>query len=132
MTGWQPTPARGASAFLARQFGGPSGLAGIDPSPVARKSARCRNAAAIKAGRLALMTGDAKAAVAFGPADLIVACHILYFWALATDLIVARAAVAARVEFGGLDMRHLPVDSAAWTLTHAAGFFRNPANKNVF
>ena len=90
MTGWQPTPARGASAFLARQFGGPSGLAGIDPSPVARKSARCRNAAAIKAGRLALMTGDAKAAVAFGPADLIVACHILYFWALATDLIVAR------------------------------------------
>jgi len=81
MTGWQPTPARGASAFLARQFGGPSGLAGIDPSPVARKSARCRNAAAIKAGRLALMTGDAKAAVAFGPADLIVACHVLYFWA---------------------------------------------------
>jgi len=45
---------------------------------------------------------------------------------------MARAAVAARVEFGGLDMRHLPVDSAAWTLTHAAGFFHNPANKNVF
>jgi hypothetical protein len=28
MTRRQPTPARGASAFLARQFGGPSGLVG--------------------------------------------------------------------------------------------------------
>lgn len=28
MTGRQPIPARGASAFLARQFGAPSGLAG--------------------------------------------------------------------------------------------------------
>ena len=131
-------PARGASALLARQFGGPSGLAGhvvtrllargngrfnrwlvneistalpvphtvielgygpgialheilrrypvarvigIDPSPVARTSARRRNAAAIKARRLALVTGDAEAGVACGPADLIVACHVLYFWA---------------------------------------------------
>lgn len=138
MTGRQPTPARGASAFVARQFGGPSGLAGhvvtrllargngrfnrwlvneistalpfprtvielgygpgialheiarrypgarvigIDPSPVARKSARRRNAAAIKAGRLALVTGDAEVGVTYGPADLIVACHVLYFWA---------------------------------------------------
>jgi len=138
MTGRQPTPTRSASAFLARRFGGPSGLAGhlvtrllargnagfnrwlvneistalpvphtvielgygpgialqeilrsypaarvigIDPSPVVRKSARRRNAAAIKAGRLALATGDAEAAVAYGPADLIVACHVLYFWA---------------------------------------------------
>ena len=137
MTSRQPTPARSAPAFLARQFGGPSGLAGhvvtrllargnagfnrwlvneistalpvphtvielgygpgialqeilrrypvarvigIDPSPVVRKSARRRNAAAIKAGRLALVTGDAEAAVAYGPADLIVACHVLYFW----------------------------------------------------
>jgi SAM-dependent methyltransferase len=137
MTGRQPTPARSASAFLARQFGGPSGLAGhvvtrllargnarfnrwlvneistalpvphtmielgygpgialqeilrrypaarvtgIDPSPVVRKSARRRNAAAIKAGRLALVTGDAGAAAAYGPADFIVACHVLYFW----------------------------------------------------
>ncbi len=109
MTGRQPSPARSASAFLARQFGGPSGLAGhlvtrvptrgnarfnrwlvneistalpvphtvielgcgpgialqeilrrypaarvigIDPSLVVRKSARRRNAAAIKAERL--------------------------------------------------------------------------------
>ena len=137
MTGRQPTPARGAPAFLARQFGAPSGLAGhvvtrllargngqfnrwlvneistalpvphtvielgygpgialheivrryplarvtgIDPSPVARTSARRRNAAAIKAGRLALVTGDAGAAAAHGPADLIMACHVLYFW----------------------------------------------------
>lgn len=138
MTGRQRTPARGASAFLARQFGGPTGLAGhvvtrllargnrrfnrwlvneistalpvphtvielgygpgialhelqrrhpaarvigIDPSPVARKSARRRNAAAIKAGHLALVAGDAGTAAAYGPAELIVACHVLYFWA---------------------------------------------------
>lgn len=138
MTSRQPTPARSAPAFLARQFGGPSGLAGhvvtgllargnagfnrwlvneistalpvphtvielgygpgialheilrrypaarvtgIDPSPVVRKSARRRNAAAMNAGRLALVTGDAEAAAAYGPADLIVACHVLYFWA---------------------------------------------------
>lgn len=137
MTSRQPTPARSASAFVARQFGRPSGLAGqvvtrllargnagfnrwlvneistalplphtvielgygpgialeeilrrypvarvigIDPSPVVRKSARRRNAAAIKAGRLALVTGDAEAAAAYGPAGLVLACHVLYFW----------------------------------------------------
>jgi SAM-dependent methyltransferase len=53
---------------------------GIDPSPVAQTTARRRNAAAIKAGRLELVSGDVQAAVACGPADLIVACHVLYFW----------------------------------------------------
>lgn len=54
---------------------------GIDPSVVALKSARRRNAGAIEAGRLTLITGDLLAAIEYGPADLILACHVLYFWA---------------------------------------------------
>lgn len=53
---------------------------GIDPSAVVLKSARHRNADAIRAGRLELVVGDVATAAAYGPADLIVACHVLYFW----------------------------------------------------
>ena len=34
-----------------------------------------------------------------------------------------------RLEFAGLDMRHLPADSGSVDLTHAAGPFCNPAIK---
>ena len=56
-----------------------SRIVGIDPSPVVLKSARRRTSAAIAAGRLELVTGDSSKAPGFGPADLIVATHVLYF-----------------------------------------------------
>jgi SAM-dependent methyltransferase len=54
---------------------------GVDPSTVVLRSARRRNASAIGAGRLKLVTGDTQTSITYGPADLIVACHVLYFWA---------------------------------------------------
>jgi SAM-dependent methyltransferase len=55
-------------------------IVGIDPSPLVLRSAERRNERAISAGRLRLVNGDARTAGAHGPADLIVACHVLYFW----------------------------------------------------
>lgn len=55
-------------------------VTGVDPSTVVLKSARRRNAHAIAAGRLTLVAGDTQASIAYGPADVIVACHVLYFW----------------------------------------------------
>jgi SAM-dependent methyltransferase len=55
-------------------------VTGIDPSTVVLKSARRRNAKAIATGRLRLVTGDTQTPATYGPADLIVACHVLYFW----------------------------------------------------
>jgi hypothetical protein len=31
-------------------------------------------------GRLTLTTGDSRAAAGYAPADLVLACHVLYFW----------------------------------------------------
>ena len=56
-------------------------VVGVDRSPVVLKSARRRNAMAIASGRLTLVTGDLKNAVGYAPADLVLACHVLYFWA---------------------------------------------------
>ena len=56
-------------------------VVGVDPSPVVLKNARRRNAPAIADGRLTLVTGDIERAAAHGPADLALACHVLYFWA---------------------------------------------------
>jgi SAM-dependent methyltransferase len=55
-------------------------IVGIDLSRVVLKSAERRNRKATSAGRLRLVNGDARTAGAHGPADLIVACHVLYFW----------------------------------------------------
>ena len=56
-------------------------VVGVDRSPVVLKSARRRNAMAIASGRLTLVTGDLENAAGYAPADLVLACHVLYFWA---------------------------------------------------
>jgi SAM-dependent methyltransferase len=56
-------------------------VVGVDRSPLVLKSARRRNAVAIAGGRLTLVTGDLEKAVGYAPADLVLACHVLYFWA---------------------------------------------------
>jgi SAM-dependent methyltransferase len=55
-------------------------VVGVDQSSVVLKGARRRNAAAIDDGRLTLVRGDIEQAVGYGPAGLVVACHVLYFW----------------------------------------------------
>jgi SAM-dependent methyltransferase len=56
-------------------------VVGVDRSPVVLKSARRRNAPAVADGRLTLAAGDdAGKAVGRTPADLVLACHVLYFW----------------------------------------------------
>jgi SAM-dependent methyltransferase len=56
-------------------------VVGVDPSSVVLKSARRRNAPAIAGGRLTLVTGGIETAAGYAPADLVLACHVLYFWA---------------------------------------------------
>jgi SAM-dependent methyltransferase len=56
-------------------------VVGVDPSPVVLKSARRRNTLAIAGGRLTLATGGIEKAAGHTPADLVLACHVLYFWA---------------------------------------------------
>ncbi|MDR2985689.1 MAG: class I SAM-dependent methyltransferase [Nocardiopsaceae bacterium] len=56
-------------------------VVGVDRSPVVLKNARRRNALAIARGRLSLATGDVETASGYAPADLVLACHVLYFWA---------------------------------------------------
>jgi SAM-dependent methyltransferase len=55
-------------------------VVGVDRSTVVLKSARRRNAGAIDNGRLTLVPGDSELAAGFAPADLVLACHLLYFW----------------------------------------------------
>ena len=54
---------------------------GTDPSPVVLTSARRRNSRALAEGRLTLVAGDIAKAAGYAPADLVLACHVLYFWA---------------------------------------------------
>ena len=54
-------------------------VVGVDPSPVALKSARRRNTP-IANGRLTLVTGDIEQVPAHPPAGRVLACHVLYFW----------------------------------------------------
>jgi SAM-dependent methyltransferase len=56
-------------------------VVGVDPSFVVLKSARRRNTSAIADGRLTLITGNIETAAGYTPADLVLACHVLYFWA---------------------------------------------------
>jgi SAM-dependent methyltransferase len=56
-------------------------VAGVDPSAVMAREARRRNRAAVRAGRVALVQGDA-VALPFPDASFTKACaiHALYFW----------------------------------------------------
>ena len=56
-------------------------VVGADPSATVLRNARRRNARAIEAGRLVLVTGDIGTVAGHAPADLVLACHVLYFWA---------------------------------------------------
>jgi trans-aconitate methyltransferase len=53
---------------------------GVEQSSAMLGQARRRNAAALAAGRLELVQGDASTAQRFAPLDLILAVHVLYFW----------------------------------------------------
>jgi SAM-dependent methyltransferase len=55
-------------------------VVGADSSAVVLNSARRRNGRAVADGRLTLVTGDIAKAVGYAPADLVLACHVLYFW----------------------------------------------------
>lgn len=74
---------------------------GADPSPTMQGQARRRNHDDVKKGRLRLVEGDAQAAAAFSPVDLVVAVHVLYFWhqpardlALVADLLAPTGCLA--------------------------------------
>ena len=56
-------------------------LFGVDRSAAMVAQATTRNRAAIAAGRLRLVRGGASAVSAFAPLDLILAVHVIYFWA---------------------------------------------------
>lgn len=70
---------------------------GADPSPAALSQATRRNRDAARTGRLRVLQGDASALTVYGPFDLIVAVHVVYFWHDQTDL----TAVSAMLEPGG-------------------------------
>jgi SAM-dependent methyltransferase len=55
-------------------------LWGVDLSPEMLSQARRRNSEAVKAGRLALIRGDAGSLHQLAPVDLVFASHVLYFW----------------------------------------------------
>lgn len=56
-------------------------LFGVDRSAAMVTQATNRNRAAIAAGRLRLVQGEASAVAAFAPLDLMLAVHVIYFWA---------------------------------------------------
>lgn len=53
---------------------------GVDPSPEMLAQARRRNAAEVRSGRLTLLLGDVTSLAELPRADLILACHVIYFW----------------------------------------------------
>lgn len=53
---------------------------GADPSPASLSQATRRNRDAARTGRLRVLQGDASTLAAYGPFDLIVAVHVVYFW----------------------------------------------------
>jgi trans-aconitate methyltransferase len=73
-----PGPGVGLEALLA-QFPDAK-VWGVDVSSVMLSQARKRNQAAVTAGRLTLIEGGVSALSASGPADIVMANHVLYFW----------------------------------------------------
>jgi trans-aconitate methyltransferase len=73
-----PGPGVGLEALLARF---PDARTwGVDISSVMLSQSRRRNAAAVSAGRLTLLKGDASALSAGAPVDIVMANHVVYFW----------------------------------------------------
>ena len=84
---------------------------GLDRSAPMIAQATARNRAAIDAGRLQLEHGDVAAIGKFAPLDVIVAVHVIYFWAdPVTPLSGMRAALTAdgTLALGYLPRPHMP------------------------
>lgn len=71
-------PGVGLAALLSAFPG--AHVLGADPAPALAGHAAGPNRAAIDAGRLRLVQGDASSLNAYHPIDLVVAVHVLYFW----------------------------------------------------
>lgn len=78
-----PGPGVGLEALLGRFD--QAQVWGVDLSSVMLGQARKRNRAAVASGRLTLVEGGATALAASAPADLVMANHVLYFWAHPED-----------------------------------------------
>lgn len=78
-----PGPGVGLQALLGRFDR--AQVWGVDLSSVMLGQARHRNRSATASGRLTLIEGDAAALAACAPADLVMANHVLYFWAHPED-----------------------------------------------
>lgn len=74
-----PGPGVGLEVLLARFPR--AHVWGVDLSPVMISQSRRRNRSAVDAGRLTLLEGDVSALGASAPADIVMANHVLYFWA---------------------------------------------------
>lgn len=92
-----PGPGVGLEALLARF---PDGhVWGVDMSPVMLSQSRKRNRSAVTAGRLTLVEGGVPELAASAPADLVMANHVLYFWA---DPVAELTRIHAVLRPGGL------------------------------
>jgi trans-aconitate methyltransferase len=92
-----PGPGVGLEALLA-QFPAAQ-VWGVDLSPVMLSQSRKRNQSAATAGRLTLLEGDVSALSAIGPADIVMANHVVYFW---PDPAAEMARIRACLRPGGI------------------------------
>lgn len=102
-------PGVGLAALLSAFPG--AHVVGADPSPSLAGQAASRNRAAIDAGRLRLVQGDAVALNPYRPIDLVVAVHVLYFWpdpVKALDAIRRLLRPGGHVALGYHLERHMP------------------------
>ncbi len=74
-----PGPGTGLEALLATFPA--AQVWGVDLSPVMLSQSGKRNRSAVTAGRLTLLEGSVPALAASAPADIVMANHVLYFWA---------------------------------------------------
>jgi len=87
---------------------------GVDPSLEMLSQARRRNAAEIRSGRLVMVEGDVGSLAALAPVDLVIACHVLYFWHQpGKELALIRRALRAggRLALGYQLRRNMPAVS---------------------
>lgn len=74
-----PGPGIGLASLLARFPR--AHVWGVDLSPLMLSQSRKRNRTAVNAGRLTLVEGGVSALGVSAPADIVMANHVLYFWA---------------------------------------------------
>jgi ubiquinone/menaquinone biosynthesis C-methylase UbiE len=103
-------PGVGLQDILARV---PQGhVVGLDRSPVMVKQAKQRNRAALQAQRLEVLSGsDAALPFADGAFDVVVATHVLYFWADPQASLVALRRVlrqGGKIALGFVVQEHAP------------------------